>query len=77
MPTTTINLPTQMRKKANLFIEDGFYISLGDMIRSALRLLMEKDNDDLLLAQAKNDLKKGRGVMLKTDKEIDRHFKSL
>lgn len=58
-------------------VRAGVYSSFSDVVRDSLRKNIFKNKYDLLAEKAKEDYKNGRGVVLKTAKDIDDYFDSL
>ncbi len=77
MNTVNISLPVKLREQAQELVDGGFYASFSDLVRDSLRRIVIKNKYDLMLEEAIEDEKKGKGVLLKTEKEIDEYFKSF
>lgn len=77
MITINISLPDKLREQANKLIKKGYYASFSDLTRTAIRKLTSQNKLDLLLEEAKRDIKQGRAVTLDTQENIDRFIDSL
>jgi len=77
MSTVNISLPIKLRKQAQELVSRGFYASFSDLVRDSLRQVVAKSKYDLMAEEAKEDMKKGKGVLLKSQKDIDNYFNSL
>ncbi|MFC1727079.1 type II toxin-antitoxin system ParD family antitoxin [Patescibacteria group bacterium] len=75
MTTINISLPIKLKTQAEALVKGGYYASFSDLVRDSLRRLVEKSKYDLWLDEAKEDLRKGEAVVLKSDKEIDNYLK--
>jgi Arc/MetJ-type ribon-helix-helix transcriptional regulator len=77
MTTINISLPAELKKQADAVIKDGHYASFSDLARTALRQVLRDHKLDRMVAEAKRDYKAGKGVLLKTNKDIDKYFADL
>ncbi|OGM32955.1 hypothetical protein A2803_05170 [Candidatus Woesebacteria bacterium RIFCSPHIGHO2_01_FULL_44_21] len=77
MATINISIPQKLKEQAQLLVRAGVYSSFSDVVRDSLRKNIFKNKYDLLAEKAKEDYKNGRGVVLKTAKDIDDYFDSL
>lgn len=77
MTTINISLPSQLKNDAEVLVDLGQYVSFSDLVRDALRKVVTKNRYDILLAEAKKDLKKGKAVVLKNKKDIDNFMESI
>jgi Arc/MetJ-type ribon-helix-helix transcriptional regulator len=77
MTTINISLPSKLKDQAQALVEKGFYASFSDLVRDSLRQVIAKNRYDLWADEARNDFKRGKGVLLKGVKEIDNYFDSL
>ena len=77
MNTVNISLPVKLREQAQELVDGGYYASFSDLVRDSLRRIVSKNKYDLILEEAIKDEKKGKGILLKTEKEIDEYFKFL
>lgn len=74
MITINISLPSELKKEADAAIAEGHYASFSDLTRTALRQLLRDRKLDRMVAEAKADYKAGKGVSLKTNKDIENFF---
>jgi len=77
MTTINISLPDKLKTKAQTLVDSGYYSSFSDMVRDALRRLVQKDKYTLWADDGMEDLKKGRATVLKNKKEIKKYFDNL
>lgn len=77
MTTINISLPDKLKQQAETLIERGFYASFSDLVRDALRQTISKSKYDLWAEEAKQDLKTGKAIVLKSKKDIKNYFDSL
>ena len=77
MNTVNISLPVKLRKQAQELVNKGFYASFSDLVRDSLRKSIAKNRYDLMREEAKDEMKKGKGISLKSQKDIDNYFDSL
>ncbi len=77
MNTVNISLPVKLRKQAQELVDRGYYASFSDLVRDSLRQVVSKNKYDLLADEAERDMKNGKGVLLKSKKDIDEFFKTL
>jgi Arc/MetJ-type ribon-helix-helix transcriptional regulator len=75
--TINISLPKELKILAEKEIKKGFYASFSDLVRSSLRKTLLESELDALLQEAKKEKRQGKGVVLKTDEDIDNYFKTL
>lgn len=77
MTTINISLPEKLKEDAEKLIKQGFYASFSDMVRDSLRHILATNKYDRWAAEAKEDFKNGRGIMLRNKKEIDKYMDSI
>jgi len=77
MTTINISLPDKLKEQAESLVDKGLYASFSDLVRDALRQTISKSRYDLWAEEAKEDLRKGRAKVLKSQKDIDEYIKSL
>ncbi len=77
MNTVNISLPIKLRKQAQELVDRGFYASFSDLVRDALRQTVAKNKYDLMVEEAIDDEKNGKGIILKTKKDIEEYMNSL
>jgi Arc/MetJ-type ribon-helix-helix transcriptional regulator len=77
MTTINVSLPDKLKEEAEALIDLGLYVSFSDIVRDSLRGIIAKSKYDLLYEDAKKDIKEGRAVILKSEKDIDNFFKKL
>jgi len=75
--TINISLPKQLKLLAEKEIKKGYYASFSDLVRSSLRKTLMESELDQILEVTKNNYKKGKAIVLKTDKDVDNYFESL
>ena len=74
MSTINISLPEKLKADAEVLIKKG---SFSDLVRHSIRELVSINRYDRWAAEAKEDLKKGRAVVLRNEKEIDEYMNSI
>jgi len=67
----------KLKADAEVLIKKGFYVSFSDLVRHSIRELVSINRYDRWAAEAKEDLKKGRAVVLRNEKEIDEYMNSI
>lgn len=77
MSTINISLPSQLKAQADQLIEDGHFVSFSDLVRTALRQMMEENHLNSLLATAKKDLKSGKAYVLADKDDIDKYVDEI
>lgn len=77
MTTINISLPDVLKKQADAVIADGYYASFSDLTRTALRQILRDHKLDRMVAEAKQEYKEGKGILLRTDKDIEEYFAKL
>jgi Arc/MetJ-type ribon-helix-helix transcriptional regulator len=77
MNTVNISLPVKLKKQAQELVDRGYYASFSDLVRDSLRQIVSKNEYDLLADEAERDMKAGRGVLLKSEKDIEEFFETL
>ncbi len=77
MTTINISLPDQLKAQSQQLIEAGFYASMSDLVRSALRTTLSISELELIEQQAIDDHRAGKSIVLKTKKDIDAYTNSL
>lgn len=77
MNTVNISLPAKLKEQAQKLVDAGFYASFSDLVRDSLRQVVKKSKYDLMLEEAIEDEKRGKGVLIKNEKELKEYFNSL
>lgn len=77
MNTVNISLPEKLKEQAQKLVDAGYYASFSDLVRDSLRQIMSKSKYDLMLEEAIEDEKKGKGVVIKNEKELEEYLNSL
>lgn len=75
--TINISLPTQLKSASEKLVQEGQYASFSDLVRTALRKIIEETNYDFLAKQAKREFIQGKTKNLKNVKDIDNYINSL
>ena len=71
MNTINISLPSKLKTQADTLIDQGYFASFSDLVRSAIRELVGGSRYDVLLREAIDDHRKGKSKVLRTKKDID------
>ena len=77
MATINISIPVRLKTQAEAFIRAGYYVSFSDLVRDSLRQLVGRNKFDLWANEAKEDLRKGKAVILSSEKEIEKYMSGL
>jgi len=77
MTTINISLPEKLKNQAEILVESGFYASFSDLIRDSLRQIIARSKYDLWFEEAREDLKEGRAVTLKSKGTIDDFLRTI
>jgi len=75
--TINISLPSQLKQEADTLISKGHFVSFSDLVRTALRKLLEESKYDLWAQEAKEEYKRGETEALKNKAEIKEFINSL
>lgn len=68
--TINISLPTQMKSEADKLVASGHYASFSDLMRTAVRNLLQASKYDLWAKEAIDDYRQGKTVALSTPEDI-------
>jgi Arc/MetJ-type ribon-helix-helix transcriptional regulator len=74
MNRVTISLPVKLKEQTDRLIDKGFYASFSDAVRAALRIVIEKNRNDLLAKKAVNEFKQGKALILADEDDIDEYM---
>ena len=77
MKTINISLPTKLREQADELVKQGYYASISDLVRDALRTSISKNQYDILADQAKKDERLDKSIALKSKKDIENFIDTL
>lgn len=77
MNTINISLPEQLKSQAQALIKQGQYASFSDLVRDALRRVIEKNKYDIWTQEVKEEFEKGQTVILKTPADIQEYMENL
>lgn len=71
MTTINISLPTQLKAQSQLLIDQGYFASFSDLVRSALRTTLEKSRYEVWAQEARDDMSQGRATILRNEADIN------
>ena len=77
MKTLNISLPTKLQDQVSMLVKSGYYASLSDVIRTALRNLIERSDYDAWVDEAKRDLQQGKAVVLHDKDDVTKYIAGL
>jgi putative addiction module CopG family antidote len=77
MNTVNISLPSQLKSQAETLVEDGYYASFSDLVRTALRKLIEDYQLDQLALEAQQEHAAGKAPVLSDKKAITRYLDKM
>lgn len=77
MVTINISLPERLKEESEKLVKVGMYASFSDLVRDSLRNTISKNKYDVWANEAEQDLKDGKGTVLKNKKQIADFFDSL
>lgn len=75
--TINISLPSQLKTDSEKLIKQGQYVSFSDLVRTALRKLLEETNYNQLANQAKKEYLSGQSTSIKNDCDINKYLKKF
>lgn len=75
--TINISLPSQLKKQADSLVSDGHFVSFSDLVRTAIRTLLNESKYDIWAKEAIKEYKNGKANVMKDDKEIDAYLNTL
>jgi len=75
--TINISLPSQLKLDSEKLVKNGQYASFSDLVRTALRKLIEETNYNHLAKLAKKEFSEGKSTILKNAKNIDNYLNQL
>lgn len=77
--TTTINvsIPVQLKNQAQQLVDEGYFASFSDIVRTALRSVVSSSKYDQWAKEARDEHAKGKTTVLKTTDEVESYFSSL
>lgn len=75
--TINVSLPTQLKNQAQQLIDDGYYASFSDAVRTALRQLVNQAQLEQLSQTAKHEYQTGKTKALKNAADINEFFDKL
>jgi len=77
MTTINVSIPEKLKDQAQSLVDEGFFVSFSDLVRHSLRQIVSKNKYDMWADEAEEDMKKGKGILLRNKKEIKKYFDSL
>lgn len=72
MATINISLPTQLKGQADTLIAQGYFSSFSDLVRTALRSVLEGQYYSHLADEAVSEHRAGKTPILRTKKDIEK-----
>ena len=72
--TINISLPSQLKIDSEKLIQQGQYVSFSDLVRTAIRKLLEETNYDQLAKQAKKEYLQNKSISIKKSTDIDQYL---
>jgi len=73
--TINVSFPSELKKEAQMFINDGYYASFSDLVRTSVRELLGRRYQKMI-DDSERDIKEGKAVALKSAKEIEEYVNS-
>lgn len=77
MKTLNISLPAKLQDQASMLVKSGYYASLSDVIRTALRNFIESSVYDAWVDEAKHDLQRGKAIVLRDKDDVTKYIAGL
>jgi putative addiction module CopG family antidote len=71
MNTINISLPDQLKGQADKLIQEGYYVSFSDLVRTALRTIIVENRYDQLAKEAIDEHRLGKSKALRSKKDIE------
>ena len=75
--TINISLPSQLKTDSEKLVKQGQYVSFSDLVRTALRKLIEEINYTQLANQAKEEYLSGKSTSIKNSSDINKYLKQF
>jgi len=75
--TINISLPSQLKTDSEKLVKQGQYVSFSDLVRTALRKLLEETNYNQLANQAKEENLSGKSTSIKDSSDINKYLKQF
>ena len=72
--TINISLPSQLKIDSEKLIKEGQYVSFSDLVRTAIRKLIEETNYDQLAKQAKKEYLLKKSISIKKSSDINKYL---
>ena len=77
MNTINISLPSKLKQQAHSLVKSGYYASMSDLVRDALRKVISQSQYDLMFKEAKQEEKSGKTKSLDSQGSISDFIDSL
>ena len=77
MDTINISLPSQLKNKADNLIDRGHFASFSDLVRTALRQVINDSEYDLLAQEAILEHRNRGSTVLSSPQDIDKYINNL
>lgn len=77
MSIINISLPVKLKSEAQLLVDEGYFSSFSDLVRTALRDLLQEMRLSQLANTAKKDYYAGEFKDLTSKEEVEKYIKSL
>lgn len=74
MNRVTVSLPDKLKEETNKLIDQGFYASFSDAVRTALRNIVEKNKYDLWAEEAKREYEAGTAYIMEDADNVDKYM---
>lgn len=75
MSRITVSLPEKLKEQTRRLVDLGYFSSLSDAVRSALRDKAKETKYELLAQEAKEELKSNQAIILKDEQDIEKYLK--
>lgn len=72
--TINISLPSQLKLDSEKLVKQGQYASFSDLVRTALRKIIEETNYDKQAKQAKEEYLQNKSSVIKNNQDIDKYL---
>jgi Arc/MetJ-type ribon-helix-helix transcriptional regulator len=77
MDTINISLPKKLKSETEKMVKAGYYASFSDVTRMGLREMIRLNRYQRWLEEAKQEVKEGKAITLRSKKDIDQYFNSI
>ncbi|OGJ38360.1 MAG: hypothetical protein A2383_03835 [Candidatus Pacebacteria bacterium RIFOXYB1_FULL_39_46] len=71
MPKISVFIPAYLKTEAEQLIKEGHFVSLSDLIRTALRKTIDQAQQNFIFHEFKREYRRGGAIVLENPRDVE------